>query len=127
MHWATKAPSRIGLAALAALLIVPASAQDYPTQTVKIVVPAAAGSTTDTLARLVADALARKWGKPTVVENIAGGSMNIGAAAVARAAPDGYTLFVAPPAPLSLAHLLTKNITYNPLDWVPITMLAKIA
>ena len=53
--------------------------------------------------------------------------MNIGAAAVARAAPDGYTLFVAPPAPIALAHLLSKNLSYNPLDWVPITMLAKIA
>ena len=53
--------------------------------------------------------------------------MNIGAAVVSRAAPDGYTLFVAPPAPLALAHLLTKNLNYNPLDWVPITLLAKIA
>jgi len=47
-----------------------------------------------------------------VVENIAGGSMNIGAGQVARAAPDGYTLFVAPPAPLALAHLVNK-INYN--------------
>jgi tripartite-type tricarboxylate transporter receptor subunit TctC len=53
--------------------------------------------------------------------------MNIGAAVVSRAAPDGYTLFVAPPAPLALAHLLTKNLNYSPLDWVPITLLAKIA
>ena len=53
--------------------------------------------------------------------------MNIGAAVGRARAPDGYTLFVAPPAPLALAHLLTKNLTYNPLDWVPITMLAKIA
>ena len=75
MRCGMKALPRIGPAALAALIVVSASAQDYPTQTVKIVVPAAAGSTTDTLARLVADALARKWGKPTVVENIAGGSM----------------------------------------------------
>ena len=93
----------------------------------KIVLPSAPGSTTDILARLTADQLGRKWGKPTVVENIAGGSMNIGAAMVARAAPDGYTLFVAPPAPIALSHLLSKNLTYNPLDWVPITMLAKIA
>src|SRR5262249_8771281 len=105
-----------------------ADAQDnYPAQTVKIVLPSAPGSTTDILARLTADGLGRKWGKPVVVENIAGGSMNLGAGIVARAAPDGYTLFVAPPAPIALAHLVSKNINYNPLDWVPITMLAKIA
>ncbi len=121
---------RIGSLALAALLAAcgAAKAQDnYPAQTVKIVIPSAPGSTTDILARLTADGLGRKWGKPTVVENIAGGSMNIGGGMVSRAAPDGYTLFVAPPAPLTLAHLLSKNLNYNPLDWVPITMLAKIA
>jgi tripartite-type tricarboxylate transporter receptor subunit TctC len=120
---------RAGILAIAALLVAGgANAQDnYPSQTVKIVIPSAPGSTTDILARLTADQLGRKWGKPTVVENIAGGTMNIGAAAVARAAPDGYTLFVAPPAPIALAHLLSKNLSYNPLDWVPITMLAKIA
>jgi len=114
---------RIGSLALAALLAAGgAQAQDnYPTQTVKFVLPSAPGSTTDILTRLTADGLSRKWGKPTVVENIAGGSMNIGAGQVARAAPDGYTLFVAPPAPLALAHLVNK-INYNPLDWVPITL-----
>jgi tripartite-type tricarboxylate transporter receptor subunit TctC len=120
---------RTGILAFALLAACGAAkAQDsYPSQTVKIVIPSAPGSTTDILARLTADGLGRKWGKPTVVENIAGGTMNIGAAAVARAAPDGYTLFVAPPAPIALAHLLSKNLSYNPLDWVPITMLAKIA
>jgi len=82
---------RIGILALAVLLAtsIAAKAQDkYPSQLVKLVVPAAAGSTTDTLARLVADGLSRKWGKTVVVENIAGGGMNIGAAQVARSAPD---------------------------------------
>ena len=60
-----------------------AMAQDnYPTGTVKFVLPSAPGSTTDILTRLTADALGRKWGKPTIVENIAGGSMNIGAGQV---------------------------------------------
>ena len=114
MRSGTKALSCVGLVALAALLAVPAPAQDYPSQTVKIVVPAAAGSTTDTLARLVADQLGQKWGKPAVVENIAGGAMNIGAARVARAAPDGHTLLVAPPSPLSFNHLLYRDLTYDP-------------
>jgi tripartite-type tricarboxylate transporter receptor subunit TctC len=120
---------RLGIIACAALLaaIAPAAAQDYPSQIVKFVVPAAPGSTTDMLARLVADQLSRKWGKPTVVENIAGGGMNIGATAVARAAPDGHTLLVAPPAPLTISHLLSKDLNYSPQAWVPITLLAKIS
>jgi tripartite-type tricarboxylate transporter receptor subunit TctC len=94
---------------------------------VKVVVPAAPGSTTDTLARLVTDQLSRKWGKPAVVENVAGGGMNIGAGQVARAAPDGHTLLVAPPAPLTISHLLSKDLTYSPQGFVPITLLAKIS
>jgi tripartite-type tricarboxylate transporter receptor subunit TctC len=113
----------IGLAAWG----YPALAQEpYPSRTVKIVIPSAPGSTTDTLARLVADQLGQKWGKPTIVENIAGGAMNIGAAAVARSAPDGYTLFIAPPSPLSFNHLLYRDTGYDPTKFVPITMLAKI-
>jgi tripartite-type tricarboxylate transporter receptor subunit TctC len=120
---------RFGILVCAALLAAgaPATAQEYPSQIVKFVVPAAPGSTTDMLARLVADQLARKWSKPTVVENIAGGGMNIGATAVARAAPDGHVLLVAPPAPLTVSHLLTKDLNYSPQAWVPITLLAKIS
>jgi tripartite-type tricarboxylate transporter receptor subunit TctC len=93
---------------------------------VKIVIPAAAGSTTDTLARIVADQLSQKWRKPTIVENIPGGAMNIGASNVARSAPDGYTLMIAPPSPLSFNHLLYRDPGYDPTRFVPITMLAKI-
>lgn len=119
----------IGILAFAALIsaVTPAPAQEFPTQLVKFVVPAAPGSTTDTLARVTADALARKWGKPTVVENIAGGGMNIGATAVARAAPDGHMLLVAPPAPLTISHLLAKDLNYSPQAFVPVTLLAKIS
>jgi len=121
----------IGILAFAALMAtagVEAKAQDaYPSQTVKFVVPAAAGSTTDILARLVADQLGRVWSKPTVVENIAGGGMNVGAATVARAAPDGHMLLVAPPAPLILSHPLARDLNYSPSAFVPITMLAKIS
>ena len=121
--------SFLALAAATACALVahPAAAQEpYPSRTVKIVVPAAPGSTTDTLARLVADQLAQKWGKPTIVENIPGGAMNIGATNVARAAPDGYTMMVAPPAPLSFSHLLYKDLGFEPAKFVPVTMLAKI-
>jgi tripartite-type tricarboxylate transporter receptor subunit TctC len=113
--------------ASAALWPAPGPAQEpYPSRTVKIVVPAAPGSTTDTLARLVADQLSQKWGKAAIVENIPGGAMNIGAGNVARAAPDGYTLLVAPPSPLSFNHLLYRDPGYEPTKFVPITLLAKI-
>ena len=75
----------------------------------EIVVPAAPGSTTDTLARIVADQLSQKWGKAAIVENVPGGAMNIGAGNVARATPDGYTLLVAPPSPLSFNHMLFRR------------------
>ena len=92
----------LSAAAFAAFAQTPGRAQDaYPTQVVKIIVPSAAGSTTDTLARLMADQFGKKWGKPVVVENIAGGGMNTGTERVARAAPDGHTLLVAPPGPLT--------------------------
>ena len=114
-------------AASIALCSAPSPAQEsYPARTVKIVVPAQPGSTTDTLARIVADQLTQKWGKAAIVENIPGGAMNIGALSVARAAPDGYTLLIAPPSPLSFNHLLYRDPGYEPGKFVPITMLAKI-
>jgi tripartite-type tricarboxylate transporter receptor subunit TctC len=99
----------------------------YPSQTVKLVVPAAAGSTTDTLARLMAEHFTRKWGKSAVVENIAGGGMNTGSERVARSASDGYTLLVAPPGPITLHQLLFRQLGYDPTQWVAVTMLAKIS
>ena len=119
----------IGCVAVASVALWPPSSpaqEPYPSRTVKIVVPAVAGSTTDTLARIVADQLSQKWGKATIVENIPGGAMNIGAPGVARAAPDGYTLLVALPSPLSFNHLLYRETGYEPSKFVPITMLAKI-
>jgi tripartite-type tricarboxylate transporter receptor subunit TctC len=94
----------------------------YPSQPVKFIVPFPPGSTTDTLARIVADQLGRKWDKAAVVENISG--MNIGAERVARSAPDGYTLIVSPPSPLTINKLLYHNLPYDPDKLVPITLLA---
>src|SRR5215470_12810273 len=87
------APSLLGSGLGHAQESLPSS---FPSHTVKLVVPAAAGSTTDTLARIMADRLTRTWGKPAIVENISGG-MVAGAASVYRSAPDGYTLLVSPP------------------------------
>ncbi len=107
--------------------VAPGSAQDnFPANRVTIVVPSPAGSTTDALARLVAEALNQKWGKPVIVENNSRG-LNAGADQVARAQPDGYTLLVSPPLPLTVANLLYKEISYRPGEFTPVSLLAKIA
>jgi tripartite-type tricarboxylate transporter receptor subunit TctC len=114
-------------AALTAVLagVAPGTAQDaYPASRVTIVVPSPAGSTTDALARLLAEYLGRKWGKPVIVENNARG-LNAGAEQVARAQPDGYTLLVSAPLPLTIANLLYKDINYNPSAFAPVSLLAK--
>lgn len=119
----------LAIVALAAALagIAPGAAQDgYPASRVTLVVPSPAGSTTDALARLVAEQLGQKWGKPVIVENNARG-LNAGAEQTARAQPDGYTLLVSPPLPLTVAHLLYKEIGYQPSQFVPVSLLAKIA
>src|SRR6516164_1526018 len=122
-------PALVALVAAAGCAVCsrPGTAQEaYPARTVKFVVPSLPGSTTDTLARIVAEQLGQKWGKPTIVENVPGGAMNIGAGSVARAQPDGYTLLIAPPSPLSFNHLLYRDPGYDPTKFVPITLLAKI-
>ncbi len=117
-------------AAMALLTTWPAAtagAEDaYPSRMVKLVVPAAGGSTTDAIARLLADKLARTWSQPVVVENIAGGAMNIGAEHVYKAAPDGYTLMVTPPSPVSINQLLYDDLGYDPRRFTPVALLAKI-
>src|SRR5712671_648597 len=83
-------------AALAGLVAVaPGAAQDYPTRSVKIIVPFPAGGTADAMPRLVADFLTRKWGHPVLVDNRTGAAGNIGAEAAFRSDPDGYTLLSA--------------------------------
>lgn len=118
------------LLAIAALMVAnatPAAAQEgYPASRVTLIVPSPAGSTTDALARLVAEQLSQTWGKPVIVENNARG-LNAGGEQAARAQPDGHTLLVSPPLPLTVAHLLYKEIGYQPGQFVPVSLLAKIA
>jgi tripartite-type tricarboxylate transporter receptor subunit TctC len=120
----------IALAAMALACAGPALAQpakdSYPTRRVTVVVPSPAGSTTDALARLVADQLQQKWKSPVIVENIARG-LNVGSEHVARSKPDGYTLLVSPPLPLTIADMLYRDIGYKPSQFVPLSLLAKIS
>src|SRR6201989_2335096 len=95
---------RSGIAAVLALIgmvvALPAGqAPDYPPRRSKTIFPCPAGGTADVTPRIVADWLTKKWGQPVVIENRTGAAGNIGAEAVAKAAPDGYTLLSAPPPP----------------------------
>src|SRR5215469_9853167 len=71
-----------------------ATAQDYPANPVKLVVPFPAGGPADALGRILGEKLSQRWGQPVIIENRSGAGGNVGAAAVSRAAPDGYTLLL---------------------------------
>ena len=114
------------LCAVLAALAFAAQAQDYPSKTVRIVVPFPAGGSADLLPRVVAEKVAEKWSQPVIVENRPGAAGNIGADVVFRAEPDGYTLLSAPPPPLVINKLLYPKLTYDPAQFVPITVIAAI-
>jgi tripartite-type tricarboxylate transporter receptor subunit TctC len=108
-------------AAVLAASFAPASAQNYPTQRVTIVVPFGAGSVTDIMARILADELSKKWGQQVIVENRPGLA---GTTAVSKAPPDGYTLMLTSNGH-TVASLVSKNLTFDPLkDFVGITRVA---
>ena len=111
-----------------ALAIAPlAHAQDsWPSKPVRIIVPFAAGGVADALPRIVGEKVAQKWGQPVVVENKVGASGNIGMAEGARAAPDGYTLVLAPAGNLTVNPTLFPNLPFDThRDFVPVTLLAQ--
>lgn len=98
-------------------------AQDYPTKPIRVVVPAPPGGGTDTVARIVGQKLSTQVGQPVITDNRAGASGNIAARLVAKATPDGYTLFV-PFASHVTNPSLFKNLGYDPIkDFAPITRL----
>src|SRR6476619_5449260 len=103
-----------------------ADAQDYPSRPVKIVVPFPAGGTADVMPRVIGEWLSRKWGQPVVVENRTGAAGNIGAEAVAKAEPDGYTLLAAPPPPLVINQNLYPRLGYDPAGFVPIVIMGRV-
>jgi tripartite-type tricarboxylate transporter receptor subunit TctC len=103
-----------------------AAAQTFPAKAVRIIVPYPPGAVTDTLPRMVADKLREQWNQPVLVENRPGASGRIGTDAVAKSAPDGYTLAVGIVDTVVTAPYLVKNLPYDPVkDLVPVTMLAR--
>lgn len=117
----------LGLALVAALAISPgASAQDYPTRTVKIIVPFPAGGTADAMPRIVADYLTKKWGQGVVIENRAGAGGNVGADVAYHSEPDGYTLFASPPPPLVINQNLYPKLSFDPAQFIPLAVMGKV-
>ena len=116
-----------GFALAAILAALPqADAQDYPSRPVKIIVPFPAGGTADVMPRVIGEWLSRKWGQPVVVENRTGAAGNIGAEAVAKAEPDGYTLLSAPPPPLVINQNLYPKLGFDPNEFVPIVIMGRV-
>lgn len=125
-------PRRAALSLLAAPAIAAlpqaARAQDgYPDRPVSVIVPWAPGGSTDILARILAEPLRASLGQPFVVENRSGASGNIGSAAVARSAPDGYTLLFGSMSTHAMNDALFSNMPFNGVeDFTPIALLAYV-
>jgi tripartite-type tricarboxylate transporter receptor subunit TctC len=117
------------LTALVALAVAPVTtqaqsqAQDWPNKPVRMIVPFAAGGSTDVAARLVAEYLSRALGQQVVVENRTGANGNIGTEAAAKSPPDGYTILVAPEAVASNVHVYKVN--YELKDLMPVIQLSR--
>ena len=125
-----KATFHLGLATLAALAAIavtslPARAQDYPAKPVRIVIGLAAGGGIDVIARVVAQKMTENMGQPVLVENKPGASGIIAAEFVAKAAPDGYTLMIAPSGPMVFNAVMFSKLSYSPVkDFIPIGTVA---
>src|SRR4051812_32675859 len=124
---ATLLAALTGIALLAAA-VPSAHAQSWPSRPLRIVVPFAPGGSTDIFARLVGDRLATALGQPVVIENRAGASGNIGAEAVAKSAPDGYTLLMATTGVMAINNALFKSMTFDAAkDFEPVIYIASIS
>lgn len=116
-----------GLAACLTLGAGPALAQTYPNRPVKIVVPYAAGGGTDVLTRFIARGMEQQLGQPFIIENRGGSGTTTGGLAVARSAPDGYTLMMGTSSTFAIAPGLYKRLAYDPTkDFSPIMLVATV-
>jgi tripartite-type tricarboxylate transporter receptor subunit TctC len=117
------------MAAAGALLAFPAAAQqdaaNYPSRPVRIVVTVPAGGGVDTVTRIFADRLQRRFGQAFVIENQGGAGGNVGAASVYGAPPDGYTLMSSQPAPLTTNVALYKRLGFDPAQFAPIVIMSR--
>jgi tripartite-type tricarboxylate transporter receptor subunit TctC len=116
----------VRLAALTAAIVLPgwASAQQYPSQPIRIIVPNPAGGLPDTLSRIVGRRLQERIGQPVVIENRPGANAGIGSAALATSTPDGYTFLMTDGAVLSISPLIYLKLPYNPKEMMPVSFVA---
>ena len=120
------ARSVLAALALAGLAATPATAQTYPSKQITLIVPLAAGTGMDALARLYAEPLGQALGKPVVVENRPGAALMLGAQAIAQAAPDGHTVGISTAAQMAVAPVLNKKVNYDPdKDFAPTYLYVK--
>src|SRR5947209_20302157 len=118
---------RTALAGIASLAAAPALAQTYPQRPISLIVPWAAGGSTDILARIVGLNLHQSMGQPVIIENRTGASGNIGTLAAARAAPDGYTILFNTMSVHTMNHALFAAMPFDGVkDFSPITLLAYV-
>jgi tripartite-type tricarboxylate transporter receptor subunit TctC len=104
-----------------------AHAQAYPARTVRLIIPAPAGSAPDFLSRVLSQKLSEAWGQPVIVDNVAGAGGNIGAERVAKSPPDGHTLLFNTIGPIAINISLYDKLPFDPVkDFVPITLVAKV-
>ena len=112
------------LVAWAALCSPSAQAQPWPSRPIQMIVPFAAGGSTDVAARLVAQHLSKALGQQVVVENKTGANGNLGTEMAAKAAPDGYTILVVPESIVGNPHIY--KVSYEPLrDFVPVVQISR--
>ncbi len=119
-------PAILALSAGSAAAQDQSGAASYPNRPIRMIVPFPAGGPSDIVARVIGQKMSEDWGQPVVIDNRPGANTLIGAQAAAKAAPDGYTLFMAIDSTLVMNQHFYKSLPYDPLDdFVPITLTAK--
>jgi len=115
-------------ACMVACIAIAAAAQDYPAKPIRLIVPFGAGGTTDILARVVGDRLTERWGQQVLIDNRPGAGGNIAAELAARAAPDGYTIFLGSMGTQSMNASIYSKLPFDPLnDFAPVSLVSNSA
>jgi len=117
---------KLGLSALILMLTLTAAAADYPDRPIRFIVPQAAGSATDTVARILGAELTKELGQQVVVDDRPGGALTIGLDLVAKSPPDGYTIGMGPIGALAITRHMVAKLPYNiERDFQPIALVAR--